>query len=241
MKNMFSIKHRGFTLAEVLVTLGIIGVVAAMTMPTLVANYQKKSYVAQLHKVYTEVGQAALKYKSDHNLISLRESRLSAGTANVQEFVNSYFNVVQDCGRRYYNPSGKKCFAERYKSLNGHESVNMRSNACQSVVTIASGAALCFDVSPIETFQDSINGEDYDVHSTMTAEYSNADRAIYVEVDINGPKGPNVSGRDLFYFNISDSGKVHDADWADNPEIDREHAVPIGIGKIVEDGWEMNY
>lgn len=34
---------RGFTLAEVLITLGIIGVVASMTMPVLVGNYKKKS------------------------------------------------------------------------------------------------------------------------------------------------------------------------------------------------------
>ena len=34
----------GFTLAEVLITLGIIGIVAALTIPTLVANYQNKSW-----------------------------------------------------------------------------------------------------------------------------------------------------------------------------------------------------
>ena len=38
----FSLKHAAFTLAEVLITLGIIGVVAAITMPTLINNYQKK-------------------------------------------------------------------------------------------------------------------------------------------------------------------------------------------------------
>lgn len=41
-----------FTLAEVLITLGIIGVVAALTMPSLVANYQKKLYITQLKKEY---------------------------------------------------------------------------------------------------------------------------------------------------------------------------------------------
>lgn len=35
-------KLNSFTLAEVLVTLGIIGVVAALTMPTLIANYRKQ-------------------------------------------------------------------------------------------------------------------------------------------------------------------------------------------------------
>ena len=54
--------NNGFTLAEVLVTLGIIGVVSAMTVPTLMQNYQRQSYVTQLHKVYNEVSQAMVQY-----------------------------------------------------------------------------------------------------------------------------------------------------------------------------------
>ena len=42
----------GFTLAEVLMTLGIIGVVAAMTMPSLIANHQEKVTVTKVKKVY---------------------------------------------------------------------------------------------------------------------------------------------------------------------------------------------
>ena len=38
-------KRFGFTLSEVLVTLGIIGVVSAMTVPTLMNNYQRQAYV----------------------------------------------------------------------------------------------------------------------------------------------------------------------------------------------------
>lgn len=36
------LKKTGFTLAEVLITLGIIGIVAAMTLPTVITNVQKK-------------------------------------------------------------------------------------------------------------------------------------------------------------------------------------------------------
>ena len=49
-----------FTLAEVLITLGIIGVVAAMTLPTLTANYRKKEVVTKLKRVYTIMNQAIL-------------------------------------------------------------------------------------------------------------------------------------------------------------------------------------
>ena len=48
----------GFTLAEVLITLGIIGVVAALTMPVLIANYRKQQTVTQLKKVYSALQQS---------------------------------------------------------------------------------------------------------------------------------------------------------------------------------------
>ena len=47
-----------FTLAEVLITLGIIGVVAAMTLPTLVQNYQKRVVETRLQKFYSAINQA---------------------------------------------------------------------------------------------------------------------------------------------------------------------------------------
>ena len=43
----------GFTLAEVLITLGIIGIVAAMTMPSLIQNHQKRVTAERLKKMYT--------------------------------------------------------------------------------------------------------------------------------------------------------------------------------------------
>lgn len=46
-------RKAAFTLAEVLVTLGIIGVVAAMTMPNLIAKHQEKETVTRLKKAYT--------------------------------------------------------------------------------------------------------------------------------------------------------------------------------------------
>ena len=49
---------KGFTLAEVLITLGIIGVVAAMTIPTLIASYKKKIVETRLVKVYSTFNQA---------------------------------------------------------------------------------------------------------------------------------------------------------------------------------------
>ncbi len=51
-------KKTAFTLAEVLITLGIIGIVAAMTLPTLIANYQKKVVETRLISFYSKINQA---------------------------------------------------------------------------------------------------------------------------------------------------------------------------------------
>ncbi len=47
----------GFTLAEVLITLGVIGLVAALTMPSLIAHYQKKVLVTQIKKAYSTLNE----------------------------------------------------------------------------------------------------------------------------------------------------------------------------------------
>ena len=49
---------RGFTLAEVLITITIIGVVAALTIPTLITNYQKQETIVKLKKIYAVMNQA---------------------------------------------------------------------------------------------------------------------------------------------------------------------------------------
>jgi prepilin-type N-terminal cleavage/methylation domain-containing protein len=53
LKTALGSTHNAFTLAEVLITSGIIGVVAALTMPSLIANYQGRGTVTKLKKAYS--------------------------------------------------------------------------------------------------------------------------------------------------------------------------------------------
>ena len=54
------IGKKAFTLAEVLITLGIIGVVAAMSIPTLIANINSAKFSSQFKKSFATLNQAAL-------------------------------------------------------------------------------------------------------------------------------------------------------------------------------------
>lgn len=124
---------RGFTLAEVLVTLGIIGVVSAMTVPTLMQNYQKKSYVVQLHKVYNELSQALLQYQTDRNALNLKEAGFLSQAA-MDDFVKTYFKSVKECD------TTSSCFYDNYKDLSGNVistySTNIKSYVFTSGVSM---------------------------------------------------------------------------------------------------------
>ena len=64
--NSNNIRHTAFTLAEVLITLGIIGVVAAMTMPVLLANHRKTVAETRLAKFYSTMNQAVQRAEVDY-------------------------------------------------------------------------------------------------------------------------------------------------------------------------------
>ncbi len=61
-------KRFGFTLAEVLITLGIIGVVAAMTIPTLISNTNSAKFKSQYKKTLSTLNQAALMATAQYDL-----------------------------------------------------------------------------------------------------------------------------------------------------------------------------
>lgn len=75
----------GFTLSEVLITLGIIGIVAAMTLPSLVGKYQKKVTVERLKKAYSVLSQAIEMSVVDHEEVKYWDFEL-----NTQEFMDIY-------------------------------------------------------------------------------------------------------------------------------------------------------
>jgi len=63
-------KYTGFTLSEVLIVLAIIGVVAALTIPTLVKNVQQNQLETAFKKVFTNLEQAYALYYSDRGNVA---------------------------------------------------------------------------------------------------------------------------------------------------------------------------
>ena len=87
---------RAFTLAEVLITLGIIGIVAAMTLPMLIANYQKKETVERLKKVYNNLLQAIIMSEADNESIEYWDFTLNSAdffTKYLQKYMPNILNI----------------------------------------------------------------------------------------------------------------------------------------------------
>lgn len=94
-------KDVGFTLAEILITLGVIGVIAALTIPILMANIQDMQYKIAYKKAYSMASQVLNKLASDNKLELLCRSAAGGcdGSTNVTNF-NSFrdeFRIVKDC------------------------------------------------------------------------------------------------------------------------------------------------
>lgn len=90
-------KKFAFTLAEVLITLGIIGVVAAMTIPTLMNSTNDAEFKTAYKKAFSAASQAWMTAVSEGNI----ESRTGWGdtVARTNNFNNfkTYFKVIKDC------------------------------------------------------------------------------------------------------------------------------------------------
>lgn len=81
---------KGFTLAEVLITLGIIGVVASLTMPPLIANTKKQEASARIKKFVSVINQALMSAENDYGM---REDWAIGEMNNSDasfEFLNTY-------------------------------------------------------------------------------------------------------------------------------------------------------
>ena len=84
----FSHKRTAFTLAEVLITLGIIGIVASLTLPNIIYNYQKHVVETRLQKFYSTINQAVRLTEQDYGD---RENWAQQGNQNEIEFINKYY------------------------------------------------------------------------------------------------------------------------------------------------------
>lgn len=192
-KNFFPLNTDAFTLAEVLITLGIIGIVAAMTLPTLTGKYQQRVLTSQFKKAYANL-QTAINTVNSENGIPYECYTLTVGGSGYRydqckEFwqkVFEQYKAVKIC-----DPDDYTC-RPRYKTKTEviAEGGTIYNNYCTFPINEHVGFNLN-DGSIIYIYGDVYAPDFEGVHNTL-----------FFGIDVNGKKGPNKWGYDLFYLNL---------------------------------------
>ena len=182
-------KRFAFTLAEVLITLAIIGVVAALTLPTLIHNYQKKVLEVQFKKSYSNL----------QNVIN------SVNTENGEPF-DCYFLK----GGGFHYSQCTQFYEEFFKKLQVVKICNFKQTNCfgqyktREQVLAEGGKSLsqaCSYPMSGSTAYNLNDGSMLYVLETTDGGFNNQN-AVFIGIDVNGKKGPNRWGYDLFYLNL---------------------------------------
>ncbi len=174
-----------FTLAEVLITLGIIGVVAAMTMPALIANHRKTVLKTQFKKAYSELQQVNQNFIKDYDM-NICEYNWQMWDETKSGYTSS--KATSDAFIKYYNGSGSSSSQtqgfNQIKNLTGDKTV---------------AGTLLDDGGAIDMQK-----------RTFYFEYAVTNvNCPVITVDINGYyKMPNQMGIDVFSFRPTQNGKI---------------------------------
>ena len=138
---------KAFTLAEVLITLGIIGVVAALTIPALMASYQEKVTITQFQKVYSQLSQAYISAAKDYGTADNWTS-----AQDTYNYLKPYFQISEDC------PNTVGCMGNvQYLDMKGNGCGYNYNTLLRYKIVLNNGTSIMFDTTT-EVFVD-LNGK----------------------------------------------------------------------------------
>ena len=189
-----------FTLAEVLITLGIIGIIAAMTLPSVMGRYQEKATISKLKKMNTILNQAFLMAVEKNGTPDVWGFTSSSNPSSPQEDYRSrnlvldmflpYLKVVSVCRYGDSCQTNPKFRRNRY-SLDG-----------TLFGSFGTPLAVLADGSSIDIIYMSYPSCDGKIGPSKHLQ------AVCGEifVDLNGIKPPNATGKDVFWFRITKYG-----------------------------------
>ena len=95
-KNTFDKEDLAFTMGEVLVTLGIIGIVASMTLPSLIGTWKDKQFKTAYKKAYSDISQAFEEALFEQTLT--RSTQYNTEATNLEfDIMKSKFKAITEC------------------------------------------------------------------------------------------------------------------------------------------------
>ena len=176
-------KKKGFTLAEVLITLSIIGVVAAMTTPSLVGGYQKAKVGPSIRKFMSTLENA------NEYLLADKESNTISGAVGSNS--TEYLTELQKYVEGSIDDKKMNGFTPKPKYFSGTEDI---ADIEIPVYSLKAGDAFAISLTAPDT-------------TNVKGSYKGKVGRIYY--DINGFNiKPNKIGRDIFVLALDNAGSL---------------------------------
>lgn len=249
MEKINLVKKLAFTLAELLISLSIVGIIAELTIPMLISSVQKTTYETSAKVTFAKVNYVLVKMASDMGCVGdLKCTGLFTGdtnSSNLGSAIDDYFKVVKNCG----NATTGSCFttvAPNFDRTGTATNYGADGTAYKFITTDGINYYIFNNNNNCTNFSTNKSG-----HLTQ--------RCGFILVDTNGSKLPNAMGRDVFKFWISNgkgpmlypAGGIDDnnggADsWWNATSGTRgcgnnTNAGDVCAGRLFENGWKMDY
>lgn len=186
---------QGFTMAEVLITLGIIGIVAAITLSSVINKFQEKQTVTKVKVFYSKISQAAkmaIEEDGSPEGWDLVSSNSFDGSLHIYEKLSKYLKIIKVCGAE------NGCMADgKYKDGSNWMAFGPSSSLHEYKFITADG------------FSVYIQTRDKDCKESYgTTEQLKEVGCAFIGVDVNGKTRPNALGKDLFIFILTRNGVI---------------------------------
>lgn len=200
------------TLAEVLITLAIIGVVSALTIPTLVKNYQEKQLIVKTKKVWADINNAILMSQNDYGVVGNNSLLFNKTNESgmIADILAKYFKGSKVCKGHWFSGCSQyyytvKFATERLNEDNTIQTGNLSANKIilqnGAIISISTNLSGCAPTEHTAPLVDKVTGE------TIKDENGNPIMHTYtsytcanLQFDVNGANPPNQYGRDVYYF-----------------------------------------
>ena len=184
-----SLKHAAFTLAEVLITLGIIGVVAAITIPALISNYQDKLFKTAYKKAYSDMSQALQEGIAEQKFSRTTKHDVPE-TTNEMNVLMGKFKIVKYCP--YEKRDISPCWIKGDTICGG----SCATGKAEDGIDYENGVP---DIHNSSCFVDA-SGRSW-------CTFGGSENIFFV--DTNGFAKPNLFGKDRFIFTFSNAQGRH--------------------------------
>lgn len=258
----FVLKKKAFTLSEILLTIAVLGIVAAMTMPGLISNYKIKVYVVQLEKSLSQFEQAMQNIMVKHECTDMLCTSVFDGQVSDAEWNKRFGNEITKAIKIINTAENGTAMSPHITSISLKpkdaitEDVDWRSTKGYKFMT-PDGAFYLVEPKQCEAVP-------YPKLSTLK------NICAEVTVDVNSQRLPNQYGRDIFKFVVGQNGHLYamygsdyarsvygDATltgsnyWASNSSLCAGEGLLIaapayvsGYGcaaRVIESNWKMTY